>query len=168
MIAALGKDFEKALAKLSEQERKQVKVTVFDVQMDPTGAGLSLHRIDRSPDPNFWSARVNRDLRLILHKTKGSTLIAYVGHHDDAYAWAVRRRIEEHPTTRAVQVVEVRQRVEEIAVTRVVEVAEPPVLTDYAASDLSSWGVPEDWIEDVLAATDSTILDVVAHRPEEA
>lgn len=168
MIAALGKDFEKALAKLSEQERKQVKVTVFDVQMDPTGAGLSLHRIDRSPDPNFWSARVNRDLRLILHKTKGSTLIAYVGHHDDAYAWAERRRIEEHPTTRAIQVVEVRERVEEIAVTRVVEVAEPPVLTDYAASDLSSWGVPEDWIEDVLAATDSTILDVVAHLPEEA
>ena len=168
MIAALGKDFEKALAKLTETERKQVKVTVFDVQMDPTGAGLSLHRIDRSHDPNFWSARVNRDLRLILHKTGASTLIAYVGHHDDAYAWAERRRIEEHPTTRAIQVVEVRERVEEIAVHRVVEAPEPPVLSNYDAGNLSSWGVPEDWVEDVLAATDATLLDVAAHLPEEA
>ena len=62
--------------------------------MDPTGNGLQLHRIDKSKDPNFWSARVNQDVRLIVHKTGESLLVAYVGHHDDAYAWAERRRIE--------------------------------------------------------------------------
>jgi hypothetical protein len=71
-----------------------------------------MHRIDKSKDPNFWSARVGRDLRLILHKTASSILVAYVDHHDAAYAWAERRRIEAHPRTGAIQIVEVRERVE--------------------------------------------------------
>ena len=45
----------------------------------------------------FWSVRVNRDLRIVIHKTASSLLLVYVAHHDDAYTWAERRRIEEHP-----------------------------------------------------------------------
>ena len=56
-----------------------------------------MHRIDNSSDPNFWSMRVNRDVRLIIHKTGDSLLVAYVDHHDKAYAWAERRRIEALP-----------------------------------------------------------------------
>ena len=36
--------------------------------------------------------RVNDDIRLIVHRTASSLLLAYVGHHDDAYAWAERRQ----------------------------------------------------------------------------
>src|SRR3712207_7959939 len=54
-----------------------------------------------------WSVRVNRDLRMIVHKTAASLLLAYVDHHDKAYAWAERRRIEAHPRTGVVQIVEV-------------------------------------------------------------
>ena len=74
-----------------------------------------MHRIDNSKDPNFWSARVNRDVRLIVHKTDQSLLVAYVDHHDAAYAWAERRRIEAHPRTGAIQIVEIRERVEDVA-----------------------------------------------------
>lgn len=42
-------------------------------------------------------------------------MLAYVDHHDDAYKWAERRRIETHPATGAVQIVEVRERIEEVA-----------------------------------------------------
>jgi hypothetical protein len=41
-----------------------------------------MHRIDKSRDPNFWSVRVNADVRIILHKTETSLLLAYVDHHD--------------------------------------------------------------------------------------
>ena len=164
----LAQTFTKALVRLSADEQKQTKITVVDVQTDPEGAGLSLHRIDRSRDPNFWSARVSRDLRLILHKRGASTVIAYVGHHDDAYAWAGRRRIEDHPRTGALQIVVLRERVEDIVVHRVVETDLPPALAGYDAADALSWGVPEDWVEDVLAATEDEVLDVAAHLPEEA
>ena len=42
-------------------------------------------------------------------------MLVYVDHHDAAYRWAERRRIEAHPTTGAIQIVEVRERVVEIA-----------------------------------------------------
>src|SRR5260221_14191735 len=107
--------FTSSFNRLSGQDQKAVKASVFDLQMDPSGKGLQMHRVDQCKDPNFWSARVNRDVRLILHKTSDSLLVAYVDHHDDAYAWAQRRRIEAHPRTGAVQIVEVRERVEDVA-----------------------------------------------------
>src|SRR5262245_25780988 len=107
--------FTAALGRLTRDEQKAVKNSVFDLQTNPTMQGLQLHRIDASKDRNFWSVRVNSDIRIIVHKTAASLLIAYVDHHDDAYKWAERRRIEAHPKTGAVQIVEVRERVEEIA-----------------------------------------------------
>ena len=84
-----------------------------------------MHRIDDSRDRNFWSVRVNADVRMILHKTDASLLLAYVDHHDKAYAWAARRRIEAHPKTGAVQIVEVRERVEEPAPALVPRLSQP-------------------------------------------
>ena len=110
--------FTNALGKLARDEQKAVKTSAFDLQTNPTNPGLQLHRIDASKDPNFWSVRVNRDIRIIVHKTAQSFLLAYVDHHDDAYKWAERRRIEAHPKTGAVQIVEVRERVEELALIR--------------------------------------------------
>ena len=120
----LADSFSRALGKLTPQEQKLVKITVFDLQQDPSAPGLQFHRIDASKDPNFWSIRVNRDIRAIVHKTEASFLVCYVDHHDDAYRWAERRRIEAHPRTGAAQIVEVRERVEEIALPVYVE-AEP-------------------------------------------
>ena len=66
--------FTSSLTRLNAQEQKAVKMTAFDLQMDPSAPGLSFHRIDRAKDPNFWSVRVNADIRLIVHKT-GSSLL---------------------------------------------------------------------------------------------
>ena len=115
--------FTDALGKLTAQEQKAAKTTAFDLQLDPSAPGLQFHRIDKSKDPNFWSIRVNRDLRIIVHKTAASFLLAYVAHHNDAYTWAARRRIEAHPKTGAIQIVEVREQVEEIALPPQVTVA---------------------------------------------
>ncbi|MCP4183865.1 MAG: DNA helicase, partial [Hyphomicrobiales bacterium] len=98
--------FTKALGKLSAQEQSAAKITVFDLQQDPSAPGLKFHRIDKSKDPNFWSIRSNRDIRIVIHKTAASFLICYVDHHDNAYNWAERRRIETHPKTGAAQTVE--------------------------------------------------------------
>jgi hypothetical protein len=65
--------FTASFARLSGAD-KAVKASVFDLQIDPTGNGLQLHRIDDSKDRHFWSARVNRDIRPILHKTGGGDL----------------------------------------------------------------------------------------------
>jgi mRNA-degrading endonuclease RelE of RelBE toxin-antitoxin system len=173
----IADSFQSALCRLSAQEQKAVKETVFDLQMNPAAPGLQFHRIDKSKDPNFWSMRVSSDIRLIVHKTKDSFLICYVDHHDDAYAWAERRRIETHPTTGAAQIVEVRERVQEIVVRKPVEVEQPvkparaalpPLFPGVTDEELLSYGVPVDWLADARAATEDTIFEITEHLPREA
>ena len=60
--------FTDSLAKLTGDEQKAAKTTAFDLQLDPSAPGLSFHKLDRAKDKNFWSVRVNRDIRLIVHR----------------------------------------------------------------------------------------------------
>ena len=166
--------FTDSLARLTGQEQKAVKTTAFDLQMDPSSPGLSFHKLDRAKDANFWSVRVNADIRLIVHKTASSLLLAYVDHHDAAYKWAERRKIERHPTTGAMQMVEVRERVEEIpapapAPPVTAPTIEKPCLFDNLRKfELMSFGVPEEWVDDVRRATEDTLFDLLTHLPQEA
>lgn len=93
-----------------------MKTSVFDLQMDPSHSGLQMHRLENAKDPDFWSARVSRDVRLIIHRSGQSLLVCYVGHHDAAYAWAEKRKLTAHPKTGALQIVEIRELVQEIPV----------------------------------------------------
>ena len=54
--------------------------------------------------------------RLNVHKSKASLLLCYVDHHDKAYDWAERRKLETHPPTGAAQLVEIRETVKEVVV----------------------------------------------------
>ena len=170
MTHRIADTFYDALAKLTPQEQKAVKQSAFDFQMDPSLPGFSMHRVDRARDPNFWTARVNRDIRMVIHKSGGDTLLAWVGHHDDAYRWAETRRIETHPTTGAVQIVEARETVEDVVVQRFVEEAVllPRLFEGEADDTLWSWGVPEDWLDTVREATEETVLDIAGFLPSEA
>ena len=170
MTVVISDSFTKALTRLSGDEQKQVKITTFDIQTNPESPGLSLHRVDRARDSNFWTARASRDIRIVLHKKDGSTLLAWVGHHDDAYAWAERRRVEAHPKTGAAQIVELRERVEDIVIQRYIEEAikKPAIFAKESDENLLSWGVPEDWLETVRKATEDTVLDIAGHLPSEA
>lgn len=165
--------FTDSLNKLTNDEQKAVKTTAFDLQMNPAHPSMQFHKIDRARDPNFWSVRVSRDIRLIVHKTEASLLLCYVDHHDQAYDWAERRRLETHPKTRAAQLVEVRETVKEIITPKYVQQElpieqKPPVLVSASKEELLSYGVPEEWLDDVLTADEDTLLKLVDHLPAEA
>ena len=165
--------FTDSLARLTGAEQKAVKTTAFDLQLDPSAPGMSFHRLDRARDPNFWSVRVNGDIRLIVHRTTTSLLLCYVGHHAAAYGWAERRKIERHPTTGAAQFVEIRERVEEIAAPHPAaaapaETAKPPLFVDVPDRMFLAYGVPPEWIGEVRRATEDSLLDLADHLPQEA
>lgn len=148
--------FTDSLARLTGDEQKAVKTTVFDLQLNPASPGMQFHRLEKAKDPAFWSVRVNADVRLIVHKTAAGLLLCYVDHHDGAYQWAERRRLETHPATGAAQLVEIRETVREITIPAYSEKerpasAKPPLGAWVTASDLLSYGVPPDWMDAVLA-----------------
>ena len=93
--------FTDSLAKLTGDEQKSAKTTAFDLQLDPSGAGRSFRKLDRAKDRNFWSIRVSRDIRLIVHRTASSVLLAYVGHHDAVSTAAVGTSLSLRRSSRA-------------------------------------------------------------------
>ena len=108
--------FTGSLAKLTGEEQRLVKTTAFDLQLNPASPELSFHKLDKAKDKNFWSVRVDSDIRLIVHKSDASLLLCFVDHHDKAYDWAERRKLETHPKTGAAQLVEIRETVKEVVV----------------------------------------------------
>lgn len=180
MLFRIADTFTSSLARLTADEQKTAKTTAFDLQVDPTSPGLSFHKLERVRDKNFWSVRVSRDIRIIVHKTAASLLLCYVDHHDKAYGWAERRRLETHPMTGAAQLVELRESV--VASTAVRGRTDTPVLPQerpllarksrlfdsLADADLLGWGVPPEWLAEVRDADEDSLLELASHLPAEA
>lgn len=170
--------FTDSLARLTGDEQKAVKTTAFDLQLNPAHPGMSLHRIEQSRDKHFWSVRAGSDIRIILHKTQACMLLCYVDHHDKAYDWAARRKLETHPSTGAAQLVEVRETVQQVMVPVYVQGelpmppqpgAAPKLLFAHRPDDeLLGYGVPTEWLADVKAATEDSVLALADHLPAEA
>ncbi len=176
--------FTDSLARLTTDEQKVAKTTAFDMQMNPISPGLNFHKLEKCKDKNFWSIRVNDDILGIVHKTSNTLKHYYVDHHDKAYACAERRKLETHPKTGAAQLVEVRERVEEIRVPVYVHESTPvdrpvqpppssaqkhvPVFVGHSEDELLSYGVPPEWLADVMVADEDSLLELVSHLPSEA
>jgi mRNA-degrading endonuclease RelE of RelBE toxin-antitoxin system len=173
--------FTDSLARLTGDEQKLVKTTAFDLQMNPANPGHSFHKLDRAKDQNFWSVRVGSDVRLIIHRTATSLLLCYVDHHDDAYRWAERRKLEAHPKTGAAQIVQIRETIRDIEVPRYVTTdvpfvaetpkpkpSQPPLFAAVAEEDLLSYGVPPDWIDAVRKVDEDGLFNLSDVLPAEA
>ncbi|RVD00881.1 DNA helicase, partial [Mesorhizobium sp. M7A.F.Ca.ET.027.02.1.1] len=94
------------------------------------------------------------------------------------------RRIETHPATGAIQIVEVRERVEEVALQPASQPVQadlpleitldkeiihaPPLFARLTPDDLLSVGVPQDWLADVTEATEDSFFALATHLPQEA
>jgi hypothetical protein len=164
--------FTDSLGRLTGDEQKAAKMAAFDLQLNPAHPSLSFHKLDKAKDKNFWSIRVTSDIRLIVHRNDTSLLLCFVAHHDDAYHWAERRRMETHPKTGAAQLVEIRERVQEITVPKYVEeertVPNHKALPNISEGTLLSYSVPEEWLPEVLNASEDDLLDIAGHLPAEA
>ncbi len=178
MLFRIAHSFSDSLARLTSEEQKQVKLTVYDLQQDPSSPGHKFHKLSKTKDSRFWSVRVGADIRLIVHRIADNLLICYVDHHDKAYDWAARRRLATHPTTGAAQIVEIRETIETILVRKYVDApaavvrpqtnAKSPVLAAITEEELLTYGVPQEWIADVRSATEDELLAIAEHLPAEA
>lgn len=173
MTLLYASTFTKALIRLTAGAQKLVKITVFDLAQDEAGNGLQLHRVDASP--GFWTARVNQDIRIVLHKDGEHTLLAWVDHHDDAYRWAERRKIVPHERTGAMQIVEVVERTEErlVYTERVADASLEPVtahrpFANLDDDDLLNVGVPRNWLDAVREADEASVDGLFSALPDEA
>jgi mRNA-degrading endonuclease RelE of RelBE toxin-antitoxin system len=165
--------FTDSLARLTGDEQKAVKTTAFDLQLNPANPGMSFHKLDKAKDKNFWSVRAGSDIRIIVHKTQGSLLLCYVDHHDKAYDWAERRKLQTHPKTGAAQLIEIRETVQEVVVPVYVQselplAPKPLLFTSISDDQLLGYGVPPEWLNDVRQAHEDSLLALADRLPAEA
>ena len=185
MELRIADTFTSSLARLVGEEQKLVKTTAFDLQVNPSNPGNQFHKLDRAKDPNFWSVRVSSDIRLIVHRTDSSLLLCYAAHHDDAYRWAERRKLETHPKTGAAQIVEIREVVRDVEVLNYVQlelpipvdepvsidapkVPKPALFKSLTADVLLSYGVPLEWISETQSVDEDGLFELAEHLPAEA
>lgn len=179
MTLLYASSFADALARLTHNEQKQVKLTTVDLMLDPRGKGLQMHRVEKAD--GFWTVRVSQDIRIVIHRAEDDILLAYVGHHDDAYRWAERKRLVPHERTGAMQFVEI-PIVEAIAsVASAVATAAPADLSETTPSppfvrpfvslsddQLLDVGVPRDWLEAVRETGEDELFVLFDKLPAEA
>jgi len=117
------------------------KLTAFDLQLNPASPDMQFHKLDKAQDKRFWYVRVSAHLRLIVHRSDDSLLLCYVDHHDKAYRWAERRKLEIHSQMCAAQLVKIRESVKEIVIPAYMKADETekpitPLFAQTATADL--------------------------------
>ena len=175
MKFGIANTFINSLEKLSKDEKKGAKLKAFELQMNPANPGMQFHRVD-GRDPNFWSIRVNNDIRIIVHKTNNEMLVCYVDHHDPAYQLANRRRMDRHPNTGVAQIIETQEIVEEITIPKYIESQEnissekspeSSLFNNVLDETLLSYGVPEEQLDKIRNSNEDTFLEIASHLKQE-
>ena len=168
MDFVISDTFSDSLIKLNNEEQKLTRITAFDLQMNPAGNGNSFHKLDRAKDPNFWSVRVSSDLRLIVHRTANSLMLCYVDHHDKAYEWAAKRKIEQHPQNGKPRLIVLEEVIREIIVHQVKTVAKP-LFEHVSDEDLIRYGVPAEYVSQIKKIQDEdTLFKITEVLPNDA
>ena len=164
---SIAKSFEQSLCKLAKFDQARVKQTVYDFMTNPDSPGLRWHVLNMK-EKRFASISVNMDIRVIVLRDGQLQTLMYVGHHDVAYGWAERRKVENHPRTGAAQIVEFEEVIrEEIKIVpRTVEA--PALFADEDDDYLLSLGVPQSWIGPVKSLDEDGLVAVLDRLPEEA
>lgn len=172
---AISADFLDAFARIPRSQQRKVRDFVTRFQFDPTQASINYEPLNDVLDDRVRTARIDLAYRaVILHPRQGDVyVLVWVDHHDEAMAWAQRKRFEVNTVTGALQVLDT-----ELLATppelNGEEEAPQRELTDYALfetfsdEDLMRTGLPQALLPSVRALRAPADLDgLQAYLPEE-
>lgn len=145
-VAFSDKYFE-SLLKLTPNEQSQATKAVMQFQQDPQHGGLHYKKLTATKDSKLRSIRANQDVRIIVAAVEKENLylMLYADHHDPAYVWAAKRKVEVNPNTGNLQVFQVEESTVDSPKTELAAPAPPPGLFDAIRDrQLLQLGVPED------------------------
>ena len=104
ITVALADGFLEAYAALPRQTQRKASAFINKFMNDPRQPSLNYEKIQSAL--NLYSVRIDDTYRAIVLREDqtGTYLLLWVDHHDEAYAWARRRRCEVNPRTGVLQV----------------------------------------------------------------
>ncbi len=155
---AISSDFLTAFAKLPKGIQRKTTDFLTKFRDNPSSGSIHLHLIKNS-DPCFRSARIDQTYRGIVARQDASDtyLLLWVDHHDEAYAWASKRKCSINDITGSVQVYEV--------FTERVHIAQPqlpPLFSAFTDDQLIKLGTPRDQLHFLRTLTTVQQFDEIA------
>lgn len=139
-MVAISTDFLTSFAALPRQ--KQGKATEFfnKFRTNPNSPGINYEKIDDGIDKNICSVRIDDAYRAIVVRCPDTNvfMLLWVDHHDEAYAWAKRKKCSINKVTGGVQVFDV----QEVTVEKTVE--KETIFAKYSDAQLLRLGLPEE------------------------
>lgn len=162
-MARLGidKDFLREFAKLERPVQERV-TEVFGKFEESTWAGLHLEKVTNARDDRFRTIRIDQFWRgVVLAPTSGDnyTLLKVLP-HDDAYAWARRRRASVNIATGRIEISDVEAidaTVPEL--TRMAAQSPQPLFAAVSDADLRRLGIDQDTLAFARVLTHPVQLD---------
>ncbi|MEH6387771.1 MAG: UvrD-helicase domain-containing protein [Pseudomonas profundi] len=141
-----------SLLKLTPNEQSQANKAVMLFQQDPQNGGLHYEKLTSCKDSKLRSIRSNQDVRIILATADKEDLylMLYVAHHEPAYAWAAKRKVEINPNTGTLQVFTVSEETLD-APPPSAQLEQPGLFDAVRDRQLLQLGVPQDSLTIVRA-----------------
>ena len=163
---AISADFLTAFARLQRGTQKKVTEFINKFRIDPTAPGINYEKISHASDKKIYSVRIDDTYRGIVAREEENAvyLLLWVDHHDEAYAWAARKRCEVNPKTGAIQIFDV-QASEEPSNSKL----QKTLFGSFSDEQLLELGVPEAQLSFVKRLADMTaFISAKAALPQDA
>jgi superfamily I DNA/RNA helicase len=166
---AIASEFLDAFARIPRAQQRKVREFTEKFRSNPKGPGINYEKIHAVKDDKVRTVRIDQKYRaVILHPPEGDVyVLVWVDNHDEAMAWASKRKFEVNPVTGSLQVYSVSDAEEVVVVQK--KTKEPGLLDAYDDDVLLSFGVPQALLPAVRAVkTQDALLALVKHLPAEA
>jgi superfamily I DNA/RNA helicase len=108
-MVAISSDFLTAFAALPRKTQTKVTDFINKFRSNPKAPGINYEKIQGALDNKICSVRIDETYRGIVARQAetGVYILLWVDHHDEAYAWAARKRCDVNKETGNVQVYDV-------------------------------------------------------------
>jgi hypothetical protein len=141
-------------------------------QTDPRSPGINYETIHSAKDKNLRSVRIDQAYRGIIFKAPKNNVFVWlhVDKHDDAYRWAMNRKMSVNPVNGALTLTNLNFVEETVQRQAAPAPSEPaPVFAGLSDRDLMALGVPEEMLPAVRTIRSEGDLDAMREElPVEA
>lgn len=126
-IVAISHEIFRAYAELPHKEQNRAREFIERFRANPASPGINYETIHAAADSRLRSVRISQGYRgIILKPDQGNVyVLLHIAAHDDAYAWAARRRAAVNPQTGSIQVFEVVESPASAAAAAPAEITKP-------------------------------------------
>lgn len=164
-VVAISSDFLSAFAALPRQIQGKVTEFINKFRNNPRLPGINYEKINNSNDNKIWSVRIDDTYRgiVVRQEETGVYILLWVDHHDEAYAWAQRKKCIINPTTGNVQVFDITMEAPET------QDNVKNIFAGVSNEELLSLGIPEEQIPLVRTIISEEMLySLKDYFPEDA